>query len=61
MTTIKEKQMVLKYHQENGTKKTIIDTELWQVTNSDGVEVQTDYYKVLTLDFYLFLLDQIPE
>lgn len=62
MTTAKEIQLKIKYGQEHGSqKKTLIDLDFMQVTKDDGEQVCTDYYKMMTLDFYLFLLDQIPD
>lgn len=61
MTTAKEVELKQKYCAENGTKKTVIDTTFWEMTNREGTKINTDYYKLLSLDFYLWLLDQIPD
>ena len=59
MSTPQEKELILKYHQQSGNKPAVVNVSDYECKNAYGNPVNLDYYKVLTIDFYLFLLEQI--
>lgn len=61
MSTAKERELIQKYHSEQGNKPAVINVTGYRTKNSSGNPVNLDYYKVMTLDFYLWLLDQIKD
>lgn len=60
MTTSKEAELKQRYNADCGNKTNIVDVTGYDCKNKYGNPVNLDYYKVITLDFYLWLLDQIP-